>query len=248
MERASAVAHGGELGSTSEAALHTATHSLDPSLEVLSPARSWGLPPAELATLARERGVHLPPAHPFRTDASLWGRVVTAEPRQTIPSDAFTLTRSPGECPREAAFVDVEFVAGVPVRTNEVEMPMTELIVSLDTIAGAHGVGRSSTGDTLVEAPAVTLLDIAHSELEGSVLGTDLVRTKEQLSRTYADVMVSGRWFSDIRAAIDAFCGVVQARVTGTVSLRVHQGHCVVVARELRNGGDVPAAQTKVVA
>jgi len=251
MERASAVAHGGEWGSASEAALHTAVQSLDPALEVLAPARGWSLSRAELAASAREHGVHVPAADRYRIDASLWGRMVTAGPGQPVPDRAWTLTRSPEECPGGAARLDIEFAAGLPVRANGVEMSMTELIESLETIAGAHGVGRSRIGESMVEAPAATVLDTAHGALETSVGGTDLARLKEQFSRSYVDAMVSGRWFSDVRAAIDAFCGIMQPRVTGTVSLELHNGRCHVLDHDSRTAGGVRAGsarQSKVVA
>jgi argininosuccinate synthase len=231
MESALAVAHGGQPGRESEGALHRALESLGPA-EIVAPAREWALSPSALAALLRDRGVHVPAPAPWRVEASLWGRTVTAAPGQTIPDEAFTLTRRADECPGHPALVDIEFAAGVPVRANGVEMPMIELIESLETIAGAHGVGRSRTGDTVIEAPAATVLDTAHRELEAAVIGADLARLKAQLSSVYSEAMSSGRWFSDLRAAIDAFAGVIQPRVTGVVKLQLLRGECAVVTRE----------------
>ena len=63
----------------------------------------------------------------------------------------------------------------MPVRTNGIDMSMVELIESLDTIAGAHGVGRIDMVESslaavksrdIYEAPAATVLHAAHKELE----------------------------------------------------------------------------------
>jgi len=234
MEAALAVAHGGTPGSDAEAALHELIQSLNPTLDVIAPAREWHMSSQELTAFARARGVHVPPAHGYRIDASLWGRVITAEPGHALRDDAFTLTRGAETCPEDPAIVDIEFAAGVPVRANGVEMPMIELIESLETIAGAHGVGRSRAGGAVIEAPAATVLDVAHRELETFVIGADLARMKERLSHIYADAM-AGRWFSDLRAAIDAFCRVIQPRVTGTVRLKLLKGQCLVISCESAN-------------
>ena len=240
MEAAAAVAHGGEPGSRSEAALHATIVALDPGLEVIAPARQWGLSAPELVTYARSRGVHVAPAERHRTDASLWGRVVTLG-ADAVP-DAFTLTRSPEDSPDDPALLDIEFSSGVPIRVNGVEMSMIEMIESLETIAGAHGVGRIEEEGAVIEAPAVTVLSVAHRELETYVVGADLAALKAGLSSLYADAMVNGRWFSDIRAAIAGFAQVVQPRVTGTIRLRLLKGRCDVVQCHSVNAA-VPAAQ-----
>jgi len=245
MEMAPIVAHGGEPGSQGEAALHAAVRSLNPALEVIAPARDWRLPHADLVALARAGGGHVPAAPRYRVEASLWGRVLTAEPGQVIPDDAFTLTRSPEACPEQPAMVDIEFAAGVPVRANGVEMPMIELIESLETIAGAHGVGRSRTGGTVVEAPAAIVLDAAHRDLVAFVVGPDFARLKDQLSHVYAAALASGRWFSDLREAIDAFGRVIQPRVTGTVRLKLLKGQCMVISRESAGGDGRPAPPSR---
>jgi len=251
MEAASAVAHGGRPGSPSEAALHAETRSLDPALDVIVPAREWRLSNPELTALARDRGVHVPPPDRFRSDASLWGRLMTPDPGGFIPEDAFMLTRSPEDCSSEPALVDIEFAAGVPVRTNGIELSMIELIESLETIAGAHGVGRGRSGDSVIEAPAAGLLEVAHRELETFVIGEDLARLKAQLSAVYSEALLQGRWFSDIREAVDAFARVIQPRVTGTIRLELLKGRCTVVDRrsvDAAGAGPATARERKVVA
>jgi argininosuccinate synthase len=127
--------------------------------------------------------------------------------------------------------LDLEFAAGVPVRANGVEMSMAELIESLETIAGAHGVGRWNDGAAIIEAPAVAVLAAAHRALESYVIGDDLAALKAQLAGVYAHVLTTGEWFSPRREAIDAFAAVVQKRVTGSVRLELLKGSCTVAAR-----------------
>lgn len=224
MESASAVAHAGAPGTAGEAALHQVIRSLDPALEVIAPAREWALSEAELTAFARARNVHVPPPDEYRTDGSLWGRILSPLGAAPIPEDAFTLTRPALDCQDDGAVVDIDFAAGLPVRANGVEMSIMEMIESLDTIAGAHGVGRTTAGEQLVEAPAAAVLHLAHRELESFVTGDDLARMKSELARIYTRITADGRWFSDLREAIDAFVRVVQPRVTGSVRVRLVRG------------------------
>lgn len=239
MESATAVAHAGEAGSAGEAALHEIVTSLAGTTLVIAPAREWQMSSSELLAFARARNIHVPPAAALCADANVWGRVVYAD-EAPIPEEAFTLTRAADEGPDTPAVVDVQFVEGTPVSANGVEMPFMELIESLETIAGAHGVGRNTIaaapgGVTVVETPAASVLSVAHRELERAVLGADLAAMKEELARRYAGLIASGRWFSDLREAIDAFARVVQPRVSGTVRVRLHKGNCVVIDRQSRH-------------
>jgi argininosuccinate synthase len=246
MESAAAVAHGARPGTEPATIIERSVAALDPALAIVAPAALSG---AELLAFARSHAVPAPPPLPYRIDASLLGRVVTAVGAGTIPDEAWTLTRPAEDCPDEAAVLDLEFAAGVPVRANGVEMSMLELIESLETIAGAHGVGRAQSGAAVVEAPAVAVLAAAHRALERSVIGDDLANLKEQLAVVYARLVTGGDWFSVRREAVDAFAGVVQRRVTGSVRLELLRGSCTVVSRTSPGAaGARPGTTPKVVA
>jgi argininosuccinate synthase len=118
-------------------------------------------------------------------------------------------------------------------------MALVELIESLETIAGAHGVGRidmienrlmgSSRARSTRHPPRWCCT--AHRELEKLVISRDLERIKQDMGRVYADAVYNGLWFSPTREAIDAFVGAIQPRVSGTVRLKLFKGDCRVVGR-----------------
>jgi argininosuccinate synthase len=83
-----------------------------------------------------------------QVDANILGRVA---------GDGWRLTREPAAAPATPAVVTVTFERGVPMAINDVPMPLLELIESLATIAGEHGVGRIDG----VEAPAAVVLAAA---------------------------------------------------------------------------------------
>lgn len=247
MEGADAIAHGCRGKGNDQVRLDVSARALDQSIRVIAPARIWNMTHAETIDYARARGIQAPVAvaGPYSTDANLWGRSVQCgvleDAWAEAPDDVFTLTRAPQDCPDEPAYLEIAFDGGVPTGANLIDMPMLELIESLETIAGAHGVGRIDMVENrlvgiksreIYEAPAAVVLHAAHRELEKLVVPRDLERLTHDLARAYADLVYNGLWFSPTREAIDAFVGTIQPRVTGSVRLKLFKGDCRVVGRK----------------
>ena len=245
MEGAAAVAHGCTGEHNDQVRLEAAIRALDPSLTIVAAAQACRLSREEKLAYAADRRLPVPDLPgPYSIDSNLWGRAIAAGGLEDVwlepPEEIYTLTRSPRESPDEPAYVQLDFDAGVPVRTNGVDMPPLELIESLEIIAGAHGVGRIDVVENRIagvkarevyEAPAAVVLHTAHKELEKLVIPRELERVKHDLSRIYADLVYSGLWFSHTRQTIDAFVAAVQPRVTGSVRLKLFKGDCRIVGR-----------------
>jgi len=247
MENATAIAHGCTGKGNDQVRIDVSARAMDPGIAVIAPARMWGMTRQEEIEYARVRNVPVPVTNSstYSTDQNLWGRSVECgaleDPWNEPPEDIYTLTKSPAQAPDAGAYVEIEWERGVPVSVNGVAMPLTELIDSLETIAGVHGVGRIDMVENrlvglksreIYEAPAGSVLHAAHRELEGLVVPRDLHRLKQRLSQEYADLVYNGLWFSPTREAIDAFVQKVQERVTGTVRLKLYKGGCRVVGRK----------------
>jgi len=246
MEGAAAVAHGCTGKDNDQVGLDVSVRSLDPAMELIAPARIWGMSRPDEIEYARVRNIPVPVtiASPYSVDSNLWGRSIECgvleDPWIEPPDDIYTLTRSPPHCPDEPAYIEIDFDRGVPVRANGIDMALIELIESLETIAGAHGVGRIDMIENrlmgiksreIYEAPAAVVLHAAHSELEKFVIARDLEQIKHDMGRAYADAVYNGLWFSQTREAIDAFVAAIQPRVSGTVRLKLFKGDCRVVGR-----------------
>jgi argininosuccinate synthase len=156
--------------------------------------------------------------------ANLWGRVRVAK-------------TSPAKSLDTPASVDVTFARGVPTAINGVSMARTELIESLSTIGGRHGVGRmmlvdaGAYGSTVAdgqlrvyEAPAAVILDAAHRALEAAVVPSKLIRIQRDQAVTYAQLVYGGRWFTETRELFDAFSARMQEMVTGTIRIKLFGG------------------------
>jgi argininosuccinate synthase len=246
LEGATAIAHGCTGKGNDQVRLDVSARALNPAIRVIAPAREWGMTRPDEIEYARGRGIPVPAtiASPYSTDANLWGRSIECgvleDPWCEPPEEIYTLTKSPAECPDQPAYLEVEFEAGVPTKVNGVSMPPVELIGSLETIAGAHGVGRVDMVENrlvgiksreIYEAPAAHVLHAAHKELEKLVIPRDLERLKHDMARLYADLVYNGLWFTPTREALDAFNAKIQERVTGTIRVKLFKGNCLVVGR-----------------
>jgi argininosuccinate synthase len=187
----------------------------------------------ELNVLALDAGT----VGSIRRSVNLWGRAVDYD-AATGPSEAlYAWTKASRSAPDAGADVVIDFERGVPMAINGVPLDLSELIESLSTIAGRHGVGRIPTGGhesqpggvgRIYEAPAATVLHAAHDALEIAAAAIDMTALKHQVRCTYAELVARGCWFTPIREALDAYNTVVQAHVNGTVRIELFKGSCTV--------------------
>jgi argininosuccinate synthase len=158
-----------------------------------------------------------------------------AASRATAPHFAASeaATSSATSWPAAAAVVAIEFSRGTPVGLNGVAMPLLEIMSSLDTIAEAHGIGRTQQlvrlrDEAIVsqrcDAPAAALLDVALQQLQRLAMPADVVRDVQRMSALYRDILFRGAWGGASRRGCDAFVDGIHARVTGTVRLRLLNG------------------------
>jgi len=62
-------------------------------------------------------------------------------------------------------------------------------------------------------------------------LDRDSSHEKARLASRYAELVYFGQWFSPLRDALDAFMTALMPTVTGSVTLKLYKGSCLVVGR-----------------
>lgn len=108
-----------------------------------------------LVRVVRTRTGHTPLLHAVHV--TLWER----------PTEDVSLSMPKPE-PAAPARLEIAFAGGLPVAINGIPMSLPELIESVSTIAGTHGVGRVfDPSGTAVHAPAAVVLQAAHDALGG---------------------------------------------------------------------------------
>jgi argininosuccinate synthase len=253
IEGASTVAHGCRAGAD-RLQLETCIRTLNPDLIVLAPADAVNFN-ARQFTVPAQRHIGPPIDNGARSfsERTLLGRLISSVSPDPIngdrgePSDSLFLTTGlPERTPDAAAYVDISFESGVPVAINGVEMSLVELIQSLETIAGTHGVGRidieapiseHKASRTIYEAPAMTTLHVAYKDLQAFAATGQRDPLSSEVSSTYAALIKGGAWFSPARAPLDALVAKAQQPLSGVSRVRLSKGNCQVVARWSTAGG-----------
>nr|WP_280985036.1 argininosuccinate synthase [Coriobacterium glomerans] len=246
---ASAIAHGCTGKGNDQIRFETSVLMLDPTLDIIAPLREWGLHsrPEEVA-YACEHGVDVPEGtgdNPYSIDDNLWGRAIECgaleDPWSEPPHDVWTMTADPQETPDDPAVCETGFERGVPVSLDDVRMPLSELVVALNALAGQYGFGRLDLMENRLvglksrecyEVPGALSIIIARRALEDLTLERDVAHEKLDLERTWATCVYNGQWFSPLKRALDAFMAETQKGVTGVVRLRFLKGRCTVIGRK----------------
>src|ERR1700691_1660866 len=142
---ASAVAHGCTGKGNDQVRFEVGTHALAPDLEVLAPARNWGMTRADSVDFAEKWDIPIRATKEkiYSIDENLWGRAIECgaieDPWAEAPDEPYTLTRITATEPIE---LTVSFRHGVPTEIDGVAMELADLIEALNVRAGSTGFGR----------------------------------------------------------------------------------------------------------
>jgi len=241
---ADAIAHGCTGKGNDQVRFDVSTRALAPDLEVIAPARVWGLTREQSIEYAAAWGIPITvtKASPYSIDQNLWGRTIECgvleDPWEQPPEDVYELTTPTATEPCDLV---IRFEQGLPVAIDGRALPLHELIVEVTKVVGSYGWGRLDMVENrrvgiksreIYECPGALALLMAHADLEDLTLERDLAHEKARLEPRYAELVYDGLWFSPLKAALDAFVAESQKFVTGEVRLRCEPpGRCIVSGR-----------------
>ncbi|OOG92499.1 argininosuccinate synthase [Bacillus pseudomycoides] len=246
-EGASAVAHGCTGKGNDQVRFEVSIQALNPYLEVIAPVREWKWSREEEIAYAKENDVPIPINldSPFSIDQNLWGRSnecgILEDPWAAPPEDAYEMTLALEDTPNKPEFVEIGFESGVPTTLNGTSYSLSELIKTLNSLAGKHGVGRIDHVENrlvgiksreVYECPAAMTLLTAHKELEDLTLVKEVAHFKPMIEQKLTELIYNGLWFSPLKQALAAFLQETQKFVTGTVRVKLFKGHAIVEGRK----------------
>jgi argininosuccinate synthase len=247
-EGADAVAHGCTGKGNDQVRFELTYKALNPTLKVIAPWREWEIRSREDA-LAYARKHQVPVAHTeksiYSRDRNLWHLSheggLLEDPANEPEEAMYQWTVAPETAPDEPEEIRIDFEKGVPVAVNEVQMAPAALIELLNDVGAKHGVGRIDLVENrlvgmksrgVYETPGGTILYAAHRELESLCLDRDTLHYKEQIALRYAELVYFGKWYHNLREALQAFFTQTQETVSGWVTLKLYKGNVIVAGRE----------------
>lgn len=165
-------------------------------------------------------------------------------PWTTPPEAAYDLTVSLEDAPDTPDIVEITFDAGIPISLNGENMSLANLILTLNEIAGKHGVGRIDHIENrlvgiksreVYECPAAVTLITAHKELEDLTFVREVAHFKPIIEQKISETIYNGLWFSPLTEALVAFLKSTQKFVNGTIRVKLFKGHAIVEGRKSPN-------------
>jgi len=247
---ADAVSHGATGKGNDQVRFELGYYALSPDIKVIAPWREWDLTSrTRLIEFAEAHQIPIPRDKrgeaPFSTDANLLhasseGKVLE-DPWEEVPDYVYSRTGHPEDAPDQADYITIDFERGDGVALNGEPLSPATLLARLNDLGRTHGIGRLDLVENrfvgmksrgMYETPGGAIYHIAHRGIEQLTLDRGAAHLKDELAPRYAELIYNGLWFSPEREMLQAAIDHSQARVTGTVRLKLYKGNAWVVGRK----------------
>jgi argininosuccinate synthase len=182
---------------------------------------------------------------PFSVDANLLhisaeGKVLE-DPWVAPEEYVFSRSVAPEAAPDAPTIVEISFEKGDPIAIDGERLSPAALLTRLNELGGANGIGRLDLVENrfvgmksrgIYETPGGTVLIAAHRAMESITLDRGAAHLKDEMMPRYAELIYNGFWFSPEREMMQAAIDHSQARVNGTVRLKLYKGNVIVEGRK----------------
>ena len=245
-EKADAIAHGCTGKGNDQVRFELAIKNFAPEMPIIAPWREWSIK-------SREEEIDYAEAHNvplkinretnYSKDKNLWhlsheglDLEDTGNEPKYEQKGFLEMGVSPINAPDVPTYVEIDFVQGVPVALDGKKMSAKNIILELNKIGGANGIGLLDIVENrlvgmkcrgVYETPGGAILYKAHSVLETLCLDKYTMHEKQKLAITYGELVYNGQWFTPLREALAAFVDKTQENVTGKVRLKLYKGNMI---------------------
>lgn len=247
---ADAVCHGATGKGNDQVRFELSYYALNPDIHVIAPWREWEFRSREaLLDFAEKNQIPISKDKrgeaPFSVDANLLhssseGKVLE-DPAVEAPEFVHQRTISPEDAPDAPTVFTLGFERGDAVSIDGEAMSPAEILTRLNQLGHDNGVGRLDLVENrfvgmksrgVYETPGGTILLAAHRGIESITLDRGAMHLKDELAVKYAQLIYNGFWFSPEREMLQAAIDHSQAKVSGTVRVKLYKGNVQVIGRE----------------
>ncbi len=243
-EGATAICHGATGKGNDQVRFELGIKALAPDLKIIAPWRTWNISSREEEIkYCEDHDIYLPFSadNSYSRDRNLWHisheGLELEDPAQAPNYEhLLVLGVTPEKAPEEGETISLTFEKGVPKTLNGQAMSAADIVRELNRLGGKHGIGIIDIVENRVvgmksrgvyETPGGTILMEAHNQLEELILDKDTMACKKEMAIKFADIVYSGKWFTPLREAIQAFMEKTQENVTGEVKLKLYKGNII---------------------
>ncbi len=245
-EGADAICHGCTGKGNDQVRFELAIKHFAPEMKIIAPWREWSIK-------SREEEIEYAEAHNiplkinretnYSKDKNLWHLshegldLEDAGNEPQYEKEGFLeMSVSPIDAPDKPEYITLDFEAGVPVAFNGEKMSAKDIILELNKVGGANGIGLLDIVENrlvgmkcrgVYETPGGAILYFAHNYLETLCLDKMTAHEKSKIAITFAELVYNGQWFTPLREALSAFVDKTQEHVTGKVKLKLYKGNII---------------------
>jgi argininosuccinate synthase len=246
-ERADAISHGATGKGNDQVRFELAALSINPDITIIAPWREWDFTSrSELIAYSHRHGIPVTATleKPYSIDRNLFHTSyeggILEDPWVAPPASMFLTTVAPEAAPDAPICIEIGFVGGNPTTIDGKKYTPAKLIVKLNQLGGAHGVGRVDLVENryvgiksrgVYETPGGTILHLAHRAVESLTLDREVLHLRDGLIPQYASLIYNGYWFSPEREWLQGLFDAAQGNVTGTARIQLYKGSAAVVGR-----------------
>ena len=243
-EGADAIAHGCTGKGNDQVRFELAVKAFAPEMPIIAPWREWDIKSRDEEidyAIAKNIPLAISRETNYSKDKNLWhlsheGLDLEDPANEPKYDEILEMGVSPEQAPDKPTYVTLSFEKGVPVALDGQKMSAKEIILKLNALGGANGiglvdlvenrlVGMKSRG--VYETPGGTILYHAHEALETLCLDRDTQHYKQQVAIKFAELVYYGQWYTPLREALTAFVNTTQQTVTGEVKLKLYKGNII---------------------
>ena len=249
---AEAVAHGATGKGNDQVRFELTAYALQPDIKIIAPWRDASFRDqfkgrTDMIAYCAEHKIPVEASakKPYSMDRNLlhisYEGGILEDPWAEPPKDIFKLSVDPADAPNKAEYVEVSFRGGDAVAVNGKRMSPLDVMLTLNKLAGKHGVGRVDLVENrfvgmksrgVYETPAGTILHRAREAVEQLTMDREVLHLRNSLVPRYAEMVYYGFWFAPEREMLQAAMDTAAACVTGTARLKLYKGNCMVVGRK----------------
>ncbi|KAF2192992.1 argininosuccinate synthase [Zopfia rhizophila CBS 207.26] len=172
------VSHGCPGKGNDQLRFELAFYTLQPSIKVIAP---WRLP--EFCDRFKGRQDLHTKAKPWNMDANLahcsYEAGILEDPDQSPSDDMWSMADSPLNAPNDPTDITIHFEEGILVKVVTPEKTYTDSVELIDIVENRF-IGLKSRG--CYDSPAMTILRLAHLDLEGLVMDAQVRSLRDQFS------------------------------------------------------------------
>ena len=250
--KADAISHGATGKGNDQVRFELGAYALMPNVKVIAPWREWDLLSRDkLLAYADKHGIPVDfkkrkgGGAPYSMDANLlhisYEGGILEDPNFAPEDSMWRLTVSPEKAPNKPQILELTFENGDIVAIDGKKMSPANILTTLNTIGGKHGIGRLDMVENryvgmksrgCYETPGGTIIWKAHRAIESITMDREVLALKDDLMPRYARLIYNGYWFSPERKLMQVLIDESQKTVNGKVRLKLYKGTMMVVGRE----------------